>query len=235
MLMAAPSKERELDKHADAIRDLRKSAANSIVEIGKHLIEARKIAGRGNWLPWLKREFDWSERTAYNYITVAKTKIANFANLKVPVSSMYLLSSPSTPKAVVDEIITKTKSGKVSGKTVAKTVKAAKPVKATKAKAETKPKTSPKDRVAREAEKTARPVPLNRQVNLIFEPLDHYLSQFCQEAGEWYEAHRSVLDAEDAAVAAGEGETHLSGKEAIKQSIQSGVDRLVRLAEIIGH
>jgi hypothetical protein len=35
-----------------------------IIEIGRLLTEVKKIAGHGNWLPWLDREFGWSDSTA---------------------------------------------------------------------------------------------------------------------------------------------------------------------------
>jgi hypothetical protein len=46
-----------LDAHADAIRTLGKQTQHNIIEIGRHLTEARDLAGHGNWLFWLAREF----------------------------------------------------------------------------------------------------------------------------------------------------------------------------------
>jgi hypothetical protein len=40
--------------------------------IGLDLIEAKAILPHGKWLPWLKNEFDWSERTAQRYMLVAE-------------------------------------------------------------------------------------------------------------------------------------------------------------------
>jgi hypothetical protein len=41
-------------------------------EAGKLLIKAKKLAGHGNWLPWLKRHCRFSQRTAQVYMRVAR-------------------------------------------------------------------------------------------------------------------------------------------------------------------
>src|SRR5262249_51951563 len=53
-----------LIEHADAIRQLGKRVVSDVVEIGRRLTEAKEIAGHGNWLSWLEREFGWSPSTA---------------------------------------------------------------------------------------------------------------------------------------------------------------------------
>ena len=57
-----------LNEHAIEIRKRIKRAANDIYEIGRRLTEAKKHVGYGNWLPWLEREFGWTDRTALNFI-----------------------------------------------------------------------------------------------------------------------------------------------------------------------
>ena len=61
-----------LAEHSAEIRKLGKRAVQNIIEIGRRLTEAKKIVGWGNWLPWLEREFGWSERTAQNFMQVAE-------------------------------------------------------------------------------------------------------------------------------------------------------------------
>jgi hypothetical protein len=63
---------KRLTEHAEAIRALRKKTVDSIVEIGRRLIEAKELAGSGNWLSWLKDEFDWGDATAKRYMQVAR-------------------------------------------------------------------------------------------------------------------------------------------------------------------
>ena len=40
------------------------------IEIGRRLVEAKEMLNHGEWLPWLKRETDFSERSAQNYMKV---------------------------------------------------------------------------------------------------------------------------------------------------------------------
>jgi hypothetical protein len=95
-----------LATHAIEIRGLCKRAFGDIVEIGRRLIEAKKICGHGNWLPWLEREFGWTDKTAQNYMNVATAagKNENFSNLDLPVSGLYLLARPDTPAEVIEAI-----------------------------------------------------------------------------------------------------------------------------------
>lgn len=86
---------------ANAIRELEaenvglsnKTVAN-VVEIAKHLIFVRPLFRHGQWGPWLRAEFAWSERTSARYWNVAllSRKLADLADLKVSVSVLYLLA-----------------------------------------------------------------------------------------------------------------------------------------------
>src|ERR1700704_5161966 len=57
-----------------------------IIEIGRRLSAAKGIAGHGGWLPWLEREFGWSDDTAINYMNVAAldTKSRTVRDLDLP-------------------------------------------------------------------------------------------------------------------------------------------------------
>jgi hypothetical protein len=113
--LAATAKERErvLAENAEEIRALGKRAAGDVMEIGRRLTEMKKVCGHGNWLPWLQREFGWTNRHALNYIRVYELslKSENFSNLGIPVSGLYLLAAPSTPPEAVDEVIERARSG----------------------------------------------------------------------------------------------------------------------------
>ena len=102
-----------LAEHATAIRALGKRVVDDVIEIGRHLSEAREIAGHGNWLPWLEREFGWSRQTADRLIQVfeASGKLPNLSNLEIPVSGLYLLAAPSTPEAARTEIAKRSRAG----------------------------------------------------------------------------------------------------------------------------
>ena len=92
-----------LARHSEAIRELRQRTARDIIKIGEHLTRARKICGHGNWLPWLEREFGWTDDTALNFMNVYKWSEANperVRDLSLPLHTLYLLARPSTPEAI---------------------------------------------------------------------------------------------------------------------------------------
>jgi Protein of unknown function (DUF3102) len=118
-----------LAKHADTIRQLSKQTVENIIEIGRRLVDCRdNHLEHGEWLPWLQREFGWSDRTALNFIRVyEQSKSENFSDLNLPVSSLYLLAAPSTPETAKSEIIKRAKTGTpVSVAEVKQTINAAK-------------------------------------------------------------------------------------------------------------
>jgi Protein of unknown function (DUF3102) len=119
-----PGSTADLAEHAAAIKALGRRVAADIVEIGRRLTEAKGIAGHGNWLPWLKREFGWTDDTALNFTRVYEmSKSRNFRDLNIGVSSLYLLAAPSTPQAARNEVVARAEAGEtLSHKTVKATV-----------------------------------------------------------------------------------------------------------------
>jgi hypothetical protein len=117
--------EATLADHASAIRALGKRVIADVIEIGRRLTDAKRIAGHGNWLPWLEREFGWTEKTAQRFMQVHDAAIKNdkLSDLNLPVSGLYLLAQPSTPDEARDEVITRTEGGEaLSVADVARTV-----------------------------------------------------------------------------------------------------------------
>jgi hypothetical protein len=100
-----------LAEHADEIRRLRKHAFEDIVEIGSRLVAAKKLCGYGYWLPWLEREFGWSDKTAERFMSLASGKIDKLSNLDLPVSALYLLAAPSTPAEIIEAVAERGKKG----------------------------------------------------------------------------------------------------------------------------
>ena len=123
-----------LAEHVAEIRRLGKRAIEDVIEIGRRLTVCKEIVGHGNWLSWLDREFGWSEGTALNFMHVhelAQSKSANFANLNLPVSTLYLLAAPCTPEAVRNEILERVGAGEqMSSFEVKKTIDKARRMKA---------------------------------------------------------------------------------------------------------
>jgi hypothetical protein len=99
-----------LAEHAAVIRALGKRVVGDIIEIGRRLTDAKKIAGHGNWLPWLEREFGWTDKTAERFMQV-HSKSDKLSNLDVPVSGLYLLAAPSTPEEARAEVIERAEQG----------------------------------------------------------------------------------------------------------------------------
>src|ERR1700730_4793538 len=105
------SNEQLLELLASTINALRKRVSGDVIEIGQRLVD-KALAGHGNWLPWLEREFGWTDDTALNYMRVyEKFKNRNFRDLDLPVSSLYLLAAPSTPPEAVETVIERAKAG----------------------------------------------------------------------------------------------------------------------------
>jgi hypothetical protein len=113
LAVAVKQRESALAENAEEIRKLGKRVVGDLIEIGRRLSEMKKICGHGNWLPWLQREFAWTDRHALNYMRMYELslKSENFSDLGIPVSGLYLLAAPSTPPEAVDEVIECAKSG----------------------------------------------------------------------------------------------------------------------------
>src|SRR5215471_21004737 len=110
-----------LAEHAAAIRKLGRQTVENVVEIGRLLTECKRICGHGKWLPWLEREFGWEETTAQRFMRVHELALSKSGNLPdLPVSAIYLLAAPSTPKEARDEIIERAQAGETIPVTEAK-------------------------------------------------------------------------------------------------------------------
>jgi hypothetical protein len=101
-----------LEQHAEAIKRLEKRALSATLAIGRHLTEAKRICGHGNWASWLETSFGWTDRTAENFMRVYETfKSETVSDLNLPMGSLYLLAAPSTPPKVRDDVIERVKRG----------------------------------------------------------------------------------------------------------------------------
>jgi Protein of unknown function (DUF3102) len=55
-------------RKAGAIRAFAKNVVRDVIEIGRHLSEAKERVGHGQYLQWLSSEFEWSESTALRFV-----------------------------------------------------------------------------------------------------------------------------------------------------------------------
>ncbi len=59
---------------ADRIRERVKKTVEDIIEVGNDLLAVKEALPHGQFLPWLKAEFGWSERSAQNFMSVAEAR-----------------------------------------------------------------------------------------------------------------------------------------------------------------
>ncbi|HHP7244071.1 MAG TPA: DUF3102 domain-containing protein [Elainellaceae cyanobacterium] len=109
----APDQRFIVQQRTGQIREQLRRSAQDIWEIGQKLVEVRDCLKYGQFNTWLKAEFGWSRRTAYNFINVYETfqDSANLAQVDIATSVLYLLAAPSTPTEVREEVLNRAKAG----------------------------------------------------------------------------------------------------------------------------
>lgn len=108
---------------ADRIRERLKKTLEDLIEVGTDLLAVKEALPHGQFLPWLKAEFGWSERTAQNFMSVAENfKSAKFAELPIQPSAAYLLAAPTVPDEARQVAIEKAEAGEAITFTTAKEI-----------------------------------------------------------------------------------------------------------------
>lgn len=88
------------------IKERMRRTAQDIIEIGQKLIDVKQHLGHGKFGLWLRLEFEWTDRTARQFMRVAEAfKSENFSDLDFAPSALYLLAAPSTPDEVRREAL----------------------------------------------------------------------------------------------------------------------------------
>jgi hypothetical protein len=128
-----PSAQAIIDENTTAIRRLKGEAAEKaklviadIVEMGRRLTVVKPYIGHGNWLPYLEREFAWTEQTARNFMRLYELsrQNENVFDLNLTLTALHALASPSTPQAAVQEVVERAEAGeKLNGAEVKAIVK----------------------------------------------------------------------------------------------------------------
>jgi hypothetical protein len=97
---------------ADRIRQRLKKTLEDLMEVGNDLLAVKEALPHGQFLPWLRAEFGWSERTAQNFMSVAESfKSAKFADLPIQPSAAYMLAAPAVPDSARQVAIEKAEAG----------------------------------------------------------------------------------------------------------------------------
>lgn len=70
--MAKPVEGRTIETITGEILDAKRAGGEAILTIGRCLMEAKEMLPHGEWLPWLNEQVEFSERTARNFMRLAR-------------------------------------------------------------------------------------------------------------------------------------------------------------------
>lgn len=99
-------------KAVEHIGSLQQRLITDIVEIGRTLLRVKETVGHGHFLPWLREEFDWTERTAQNFMSTAERFGPNPKCVShLPLATVYRLAAPGTPDDLREKIIARLEEG----------------------------------------------------------------------------------------------------------------------------
>ena len=80
-------------------------AAESIIVVGRELIEQKKSLGHGNYLAWIDAEFGMHRETASTYMRIANEYGENVGRVRhLSFRALAALAAPSTPPEVRAEV-----------------------------------------------------------------------------------------------------------------------------------
>lgn len=119
-----------VQQHTSEIRELLRRSAQDVWKIGQRLSDVRSRLKYGQFLTWLKTEFGWSQRTAYNFINVYETfgdRFAKLATVDIATSVLYQLAAPSVPEELRTQVLQAAEKGvPITNKTVRSAIQGAK-------------------------------------------------------------------------------------------------------------
>lgn len=70
--MAKPAEDRTIEAITGEILDAQRKGGEAILTIGRCLNEAKDMLSHGEWLPWLAEKVGYSEKTAQNFMRLAR-------------------------------------------------------------------------------------------------------------------------------------------------------------------
>lgn len=90
---------RSIEVITEEILFYKRQAGGAMIEIGRRLSEAKEQLPHGEWLPWLREKVDFSERSAQNFMRLAKEygKSAEIADLGAS-KALALLALPDSER-----------------------------------------------------------------------------------------------------------------------------------------
>lgn len=98
---AQPPQVRDIETITVEILDAKRAGGEAILTIGKGLMEAKALLSHGEWLPWLEERVEFSERTARNFMRLARdwTNRQTLADLGAS-KALQLLALPEAEREV---------------------------------------------------------------------------------------------------------------------------------------
>jgi hypothetical protein len=115
----------QVQSAADRIRQSLKRTIESIIGVGQDLLAVKEALPHGQFGPWLRAEFAWTERTAQNFIAVAERfgpKTEMISDLAIDPTAAYLLSAPSAPDEARQAAVERAEAGERITAKVAKEI-----------------------------------------------------------------------------------------------------------------
>ncbi len=103
----------ELAQVAERIRARIRRTTEDIIQTGHDLIQVKAGLEHGEFLDWIETEFSMTDRAARNYMQAArwaedKSEIVS----DLPLTTIYMLASPSTPEPIRERVIADLEAGK---------------------------------------------------------------------------------------------------------------------------
>ena len=97
------------------VRSQIRKTVGVVISIGQDLHSIKERLSHGQFIKWLHSEFEWSPRTAENFMNVAiqfGSKSEIISQLDISPTAAYLLAAPSTPAAARSDAIRLGEEGK---------------------------------------------------------------------------------------------------------------------------
>jgi hypothetical protein len=93
-----------------------KRTMHDMIEICRRLAEVKDRLPHGAWLPWLRDEFGWSERTAHRFIDLQDRfgksgTMPDLPALEIDASALHLLAKAAVPEEVREKAAKRAKAG----------------------------------------------------------------------------------------------------------------------------
>jgi len=108
------------EEHREAVQQsaaaIKRTMKRTASDIGAALESAKSHLDHGQWMEWLRVEFNWTERTAENAMNAARliAKNENFSILSDSVQ--YMIGAPSTPEPAQKQVLEMAENGAGSGR-----------------------------------------------------------------------------------------------------------------------